>query len=191
MRSNTIAGIMGRLIVQENGCCLWPMGKTRGYGRVSYEGRSHMVHRLLYEHFVGRVPEGMHLDHIVCDTPACGNFAHVIPAWPTDNMQRGSTTVVGNHYGARTHCKSGHPFKGDNLIQGKRQRFCRTCRELLYANWQRPADRPWPTHCRAGHLLDEKNTRIDAKGSPKCRECHRLQAIAGRARRKRAAGSAG
>lgn len=28
------------------------------------------------------------------------------------------------------------------------------------------------THCPAGHAYDEKNTRIDRKGSPNCRTCH-------------------
>lgn len=39
------------------------------------------------------------------------------------------------------------------------------------------------THCSHGHAFDEKNTGFYKDGSRYCRECHRLQAVAFRARR--------
>ena len=36
------------------------------------------------------------------------------------------------------------------------------------------------THCRHGHLLDERNTRFDKKGARHCRECTRLRSAANR-----------
>lgn len=37
---------------------------NRGYKRVSIRGRKYLVHRLVYEAFVGPIPKGMEIDHI-------------------------------------------------------------------------------------------------------------------------------
>ena len=40
---------------------------------------------------------------------------------------------------------------------------------VVGSNWQLQAAK---THCFKGHLLDEKNTRVDKKGHRYCRTCH-------------------
>lgn len=122
---------MGRLIVQENGCCLWPGGKAGGngphgsYGVVSYEGKQQYVHRLLYEKLVGPIPEDMVLDHVWCDTPLCGNPFHLLPVPRGVNSLRGTGLPAVN--AQRTTCAKGHPYQGDNLIV--LQNGWRKCRE--------------------------------------------------------------
>lgn len=149
-RINTIASIMGRLIIQPNGCCTWPgLRHNFGYGITSYHGRTCYVHRLLYEHFVGPVPEGMVLDHVHCDNPPCANWAHLQPTTNTQNVSRK------HRNGSKTHCKNGHPLSGDNLIVQKLRgsymaRVCRTCRiEYDKQRWAR-----------------KKEERNDAAGDP-------------------------
>jgi hypothetical protein len=127
-RINTIASIMGRLIVQENGCCVWPgCDNGSGYGTVMYHGNHVYVHRLLYEHFVGPIPEGLALDHEHCSNPPCANWAHLVPKTNAKNLSRNKNSM-------KTHCKNGHPLSGDNLrIQrsvkrGYQFRTCLACR---------------------------------------------------------------
>ena len=130
-RGNTIIGIMGRLIVQENGCCLWAGSfcYEGGYGVVAYKGKQVLVHRLLYEHFVGKVPDGLELDHFHCQNRSCCNFTHVEPVTKRENILRGNSPMAIN--ARRTHCKSGHPFDDANThITSTGRRLCRTCDKI-------------------------------------------------------------
>lgn len=142
-KQNTILSIMSRLIIQENGCCLWP-GKLDkdGYGRVAYKGRRHPVHRLLYERFVGPIPPGYHAHH-TCQTPGCGNFAHIEPLSPKAHIRRCNSPAARN--AEKTHCPRGHPLSGANLrMHPSGSRICRTCQGCVFV-------KATTTHCRRGH----------------------------------------
>lgn len=120
--TTTIGSIMGRLIVQETGCALWP-GAARGpkgYGKVGYQYKTVFVYKLLYEHFVGPVPEGLQLDHL-CRNPRCCNFAHLEEVTPAENLRRGNGVSAVN--ARKTHCPKGHPYSHTD----KRGRVCRIC----------------------------------------------------------------
>lgn len=135
-RPNTIANIMARLIVTESGCCIWPGPKAGGgnggeYGVVSYQGRQQYVHRLLYEYFVGPIPDGLVLDHVHCDNPPCANWAHLQPATRKNNNLRGGGSPALN--ARKTHCKRGHELSEENVYlqpwHGKGfSRRCLKCR---------------------------------------------------------------
>src|SRR4051794_7297420 len=102
---NTVLLVMERLVVQENGCCLWPNAKYRGgYGRVRFRGRPYVVHKLLYEKLIGPVPEGCELHH-TCETPACGNPWHLQPLTSKNHPKRRPLLD-------RTHCPAGHAYAG-------------------------------------------------------------------------------
>lgn len=119
----TIAGVFGRLILQETGCAIWPGGKRgpKGYGCVTYQSRLWFVHRLIYEHCVGPVPEGMVLDHVVCGNTACANFRHLEVVTPGENVLRGNSPHARN--ARKTHCPKGHPYSH----RDKQGRVCRIC----------------------------------------------------------------
>ena len=74
----------------------------------------------------------------------------------------------------RTHCKRGHPLRGDNLyVTPSGKRSCKACRKAGRAEWRLkqghvPVD---PTRCRNGHPFDEENTVIVKSGYRKCRTC--------------------
>jgi len=118
--TNTIRNIFGRLIIQENGCAEWPQATRKGYGCCEFQGRMWVVHRLIYEHFVGLVPEGMQLDHL-CRNRRCCNFAHLEPVTCKENLLRGETINARN--AAKTHCPRGHPYSH----RDKKGRLCRIC----------------------------------------------------------------
>lgn len=116
------------------GCWLWGGSlaggrkTTLGYGEVWWGAGKVKVHRLLYETFVGPIPEGMQLDHL-CRVQPCCNPAHLEPVTPTENVRRGIAGQNRKHEVAQmAECRNGHAWIPENIGQGKRQRFCRICR---------------------------------------------------------------
>ena len=120
-------------IVAETGCHLWQGARDpKGYGRVRIDGRTLRVHRVRYAREVGPIPEGLPLDHFVCDNGpgGCCNPHHVRPATNRENVLRGTGITAAN--AAKTHCLRGHLFAGDNLRVDPRdgERRCRACDRL-------------------------------------------------------------
>lgn len=125
-------------------CWLWD-GRTdaRGYGRICLKrdgpARDHLVHVVVYECFVGPVPDGHELDHL-CRVHGCFNPAHVEPVTHVENMRR-SFDAIGHNYARRTHCKQGHPYDEANTRWYRGYRVCRACRHAVYrANRQAKLD---------------------------------------------------
>lgn len=110
-------------------CWLWQGANGAGYGRFKMtggrKGKLVAAHRFAYEHCVGKIPEGLQLDHL-CRTPACVNPQHLEPVTPKENGLRGISPSAIN--ARKTHCKRGHPFSGGNLwIDKNGDRYCKTC----------------------------------------------------------------
>lgn len=173
--ANTIPAIMGRLVLPENGCLLWP-GQTRlGSGRVAFEGRKHSVHVLMYQCCVGPIPEGHDLDHL-CRNPACAHVCHLEPVLHHENVLRGQ---LGAKQREQTHCKSGHALSGAHLIIDRRGwRACRECgrlrkKKFRLAHPREPVARvhQHQTHCPQGHASAGENLSIDRSGVYHCRIC--------------------
>lgn len=81
-------------------------------------------HRATWEFLNGRpVPVGLELDHL-CRNRWCINPTHLEPVTHAENVRRGE---CGIHQRSRTHCPSGHPYEGDNLIVRRGGRYCRIC----------------------------------------------------------------
>lgn len=109
-------------------CWIWTGGTfPAGYGSYWLDGRSVLVHRVVYELLVGPIPGGLELDH-VCRVRACCNPKHLEPVTPAENMIRTQ----------RSRCVNGHLMEGPNLrtVKGKPgQRRCAACardRQRLY-----------------------------------------------------------
>lgn len=111
---------LAKIEVQADGCWIWTASlDTHGYGQF-YDGKKlRKAYRVAYELYVGPVPEGLQLDHL-CRVRRCVNPSHLEPVTQAENLRRGAL--------ARTHCKHGHPFAGENLaILNGRWRRCRIC----------------------------------------------------------------
>lgn len=110
-------------------CWLWrgSMWESTGYGRFWVDDKTVLVHRWSYEHHVGPIPKGKHLDHL-CRVRNCVRPDHLEPVTARENLLRGETQAAKN--AAKTHCPRGHPYdKTNTYIDCRGARSCITCRK--------------------------------------------------------------
>lgn len=79
--------LLNRIAFGWSDCWHW-MGPVNyfGYGRITYQGRMQMVHRLSYMTFKGEIEEGKSVLHS-CDNPSCINPEHLRLGTYSDNKQ--------------------------------------------------------------------------------------------------------
>lgn len=89
--------------------------------------RSHTVHKLVLEAFVGTRPEGSMCRHLNGD-PADNRLENL--TWGTASENQSDAVNHGVHYlAARTHCKRGHALAHPNLAPHRGgRRVCLACR---------------------------------------------------------------
>jgi hypothetical protein len=94
MRKRRNSPIESAIEKHSSGCWLWTAGKTRlGYGSVPHSGKMRCAHVVMYEKYIGPVPEGLELDHL-CRTKLCVNPAHLEPVTHAENMRRYREALV-------------------------------------------------------------------------------------------------
>lgn len=132
----TLNRIMSRVVKNaETGCWLWTGGRSGDYAVINIDHRTHRVHRWLYEHRHGPIPEGMDLDHL-CRVRACVNPDHVEPVTRQENLLRGQTIPARN--AAKSHCPQGHAFTPENTyVTRLGGRICRACNALHHQKYRR------------------------------------------------------
>jgi hypothetical protein len=118
----------------DDGCWEWVAAKNRdGYGLVAVQSNTAsghttlQAHRVVYELFVGPIPDGMQIDHL-CRNPGCVRPDHLEPVTHKENMAR---AVWPNRW--KTHCHRGHAFDETNTYWRKDRpgmRGCKTCNNL-------------------------------------------------------------
>lgn len=133
--------------ISKDGCWLWSGPKLlAGYGKFGVRGKTVSAHRFSYSHYIGKIPEAMHICH-TCDTPACVNPDHLFLGTHQDNMRdkvaklrqpRGENTV-----GVKLTENKVHQIKkfiSDGVSKSKIARHFDVSRASIYAieagkNW--------------------------------------------------------
>lgn len=111
-------------IIERPGCWGWTGAiSSSGYARYG----SQYAHRIAYELLVGPIPPGHEIDHVRkagCTERTCTNPRHLEAVTKKENRRRQPNVIEQME---RTHCPSGHPYEGHNLILRRGKRECRIC----------------------------------------------------------------
>jgi hypothetical protein len=168
-----------------DGCWRW-LGKIdkrgRGYGQFSWklpDGRVKSVgaHRFAYELWVGPIPPGYDIDHVVangCEHTDCVRApGHLEAVTEAENTRR--------YLASLTHCRKGHSY-AEFGYPGTTGMRCRQCdRERVARHWRRNhpvvggEPKPLKTHCVNNHEFTPENTKMGGKlGTTRlCIQCGR------------------
>ncbi|WP_198533191.1 HNH endonuclease [Streptomyces sp. AcH 505] len=156
-------------------CWLWTGARIKGYGQF-YPGpqapsRLVSAHRWSYEHHVGRIPEGLQLDHrchsidrtcvggVACAHRACVNPQHLEPVNTRTNIGRIVPMAAarrGLHQSNKDRCPAGHPYTSENTYVrirpgGGINRVCRACKRQRWTDHAAANPRP-PREPRRGFV---------------------------------------
>ena len=136
MKKTTSERFWSKVDIQRvpDGCWEWTGAKV-GNGYANFWGGLDIgkvvyAHRYAYEKYRYPIPEELQLDHL-CRVRHCVNPWHLEAVTGAENLRRGTAAeVTAARHRARTHCKRGHPFAGENLLfDTTGRRVCRKCRQ--------------------------------------------------------------
>ncbi|MEU2070427.1 HNH endonuclease signature motif containing protein [Streptomyces anulatus] len=117
-----------------NNCWLWTAATTYGYGVFSVQRRMQRAHRVAYEALVGRIPDGLQIDHL-CRVRECVNPEHLEAVTLRENVMRGANHVADQV--KRTRCPQGHPYDEKNTyLRPNGKRDCRKCKRAADARYR-------------------------------------------------------
>ena len=130
----TIDGILGRLETSPRSeCRIWTGHRIGFYGSVRWQGRNQMVHRVIWEHFRGPIPEGLQIDH-TCGVKLCCNVNHLRIVTAREN----SLAATSNNMAARNHRRVKCPLCGGPYsARANGVRFCKPCHHRNQMAYQR------------------------------------------------------
>jgi HNH endonuclease len=117
--------LLSRCVIAD--CWTWTGATTHGYGQIGRKTYGEgVLHRYVWKHLVGPIPDEMTLDHL-CRNLLCCNPDHLRILTRGANVLAGYGPTVIAH---RTDtCLNGHPLEGNNVYddQHSGRRRCRTC----------------------------------------------------------------
>lgn len=146
-QNTTIRSRFFKFIEVKESCHEWTgYISPQGYGSFSINDRPHLAHRVSAALNKAGFYDFHVVDH-VCMNRKCVNPEHLRLVGTFENSVHNSNSRAATNY-AKTHCKSGHPLSGDNLIfkakkangTVKQHRLCRICRDKWKENGKRARD---------------------------------------------------
>lgn len=113
-----------------------------GYRRVKIGTKTHKVHRLVLQAFVGPCPDGQQVRHLDGDKENNNlrNLRYGTGAENTADKVRHGTMPQLNV----TECPEGHEYTKENTYEYKGRRTCRECQRARSRAWKQK--NAWPIH---------------------------------------------
>ena len=107
-----------------NECWPWTGAlRGKGYGQFTLNGKNVSPHRVMFESHVGKIPEGLCVDHL-CYNRICCNPKHLRILTVGENTLASPNTIT-NKNSTKTHCPN---CGGDYFVQKTTgDRRCRSC----------------------------------------------------------------
>lgn len=142
-----IVRVLQKCSLSESGCLEYGGSLVRGYGKVKALSDSGVwkqvsVHRLVYEYFVGAIPDGYQIDHL-CRNGSCCRLDHLEAVDQRTNLRRskGWSNDSGVWLCGRGHAVSGTAVHGASssphwVVCGA----CRTERRRMRRNTEATKD---------------------------------------------------
>ncbi len=126
-------GRFSRNVIEKSGdeCWGWNGSKdSKGYGRFTFKGKMILAHRCSYELHVGKIPEGLVIDHL-CNNTSCANPMHLEPKTIYENVKRGFIKKVLNPVRVGKICKNGHMVNNETIRTTKTgSKYCLVCSRM-------------------------------------------------------------
>ena len=177
-----------RITQSPDGCWEWDGAHhVSGYAMVKREGRTEVVHRVVWEALRGPIPEGLQLDHL-CRNRGCCNPDHLELVTQWLNLLRGNSPSAVN--ARKTRCPRGHAY---DMMTRSGGRGCSKCnkamrrrRYLLNRTSTRPLHKTGK--CQEGHAVSGDNVYEAPDGRRSCRKCRTERGRRYRARLKQQGG---
>lgn len=122
------------------GCWLWLGARSRGYGKVRWDGVTKSTHRIVYAFYKGAIPDGLTIDHL-CRVRCCVNPDHMEAVTYEVNTLRSNNPAAIN--ARKFECDYGHSLERAVMRKswrGKLRRDCLECRRVhnrrSYMRWK-------------------------------------------------------
>jgi hypothetical protein len=130
--------LLSKIIKKDSGCWEWTgsifKNQYGSYGQIRMgrrcANRVLRAHRVSYEYFVGKIPDGLELDHL-CHNTLCINPEHLEPVTHIENCRRRKDSGL-------PYCRHGHKYTLETTYirpdNGRRE--CMMCRKIRAENYK-------------------------------------------------------
>lgn len=94
---NTIQNVLAKFVNKTDTCWLWTGSAAKSgkvsYGKTTYNFKTVVAHRYVYEALVGKIADDIDLDHL-CKNTLCVNPSHLEPVTRQENIHRSNVTKL-------------------------------------------------------------------------------------------------
>jgi len=150
-----------------NGCWQWIRFTSKvGYGRITVNKKSYLVHQYSYVIHNGTIPKGHYIHHL-CHNKSCVNPKHLQAVTAKQHFVKHGSGIAEMHRKI-THCPAGHKYTKEST--GYNNGTCRYCK-ICVRKRDSIRQKAKKTCCVNGHKYTPETVRYKADGRRVCKIC--------------------